>query len=199
MTVSIQIRGACLRCTALLLNGVIVCLIGMFSVNCPVYAGPEASTQHASPLLSVSRPQRTKRIDQEVEDAIRQGRLTLEIRKLEVCEPFQDERRMLHRALDGIIRRYVAAGGSDDAYVTKRFYYDAGEVIALAVISATAVNGTQYQYRLRFDAKGRKLTERRMRIKGPGYPFPDVWPEEEIVRHPRDAFLADNLCGGNAR
>lgn len=155
------------------------------------HAAPEPVAPHAS----LQRAQ----IDRKVDAAIRSGKFARDMRKLDTCEPYQDEKRIIHRAHNGVIRRYESAGGSDDAYVTKRFYYDAGGIIALGVITANAANGAQYRYRLVFDAQGRKVSERRTHIKGPGYPFPDVWPEQEIVRQPRDAFAADNPCPTGAQ
>jgi hypothetical protein len=62
------------------------------------------------------------------------------------------------------------------------------------LIKAGAVNGTQIEYRIYLSKAGKRLWESRDLLEGPGYTFPSVWPERELVRNPWRAFKAKNVC-----
>ena len=89
----------------------------------------------------------------------------------------------------GHVRKYVLAGGHDDAYVTVWYYYDLNGVLRKTVANMGAVNGTTQSTNFYFDTTGALIAKTNDLISGPG--FPD--PADSVIRDPRADFRA--LCG----
>jgi hypothetical protein len=151
-------------------------------------------------LASQSRSGTSRRVDnaiaairaiyQGVNSDIRATRLQSTIRRFEYDSPGEDTERRKYTDPQGHIRRYVRSGGSDDVAVTEDHYFDTAGNLRFLFITAGAINGTLVEYRLYFDTSGSRIRETRKVVKGPGYPFPDTWPDTDIVRDPASAFNA---------
>ena len=89
----------------------------------------------------------------------------------------------------GHIRKYVLAGGHDDAYVTVWYYYDLNGVLRKTIANVGAVNGTTQRTNFYFDSTGAFIAKTNDLISGPGFPN----PSDSVVRDPRGDFRS--LCG----
>ena len=123
---------------------------------------------------------------------IAQKKLRLEVKTFPYC-PSWDLERKRYSSADGVVRRYVKAGGSDDSAVTFEHTYDALGRLRFVLVTAGAVNDTQLEQRWYFDASGKQLWVDR-RMTGPGYTFSDADFLREMVRNPRKAFVTAPPC-----
>ena len=123
---------------------------------------------------------------------IAQKKLKLEAKTFEYC-PSWDLERKKHTATNGIVRRYVKAGGSEDSAVTIDHTYDALGRLRFVFIKAGAVNGAQLEQRWYFDVSGKRLWLDR-RATGEGYSFVDADFLREMVWNPKKAFTATPPC-----
>lgn len=116
-------------------------------------------------------------------------------RKFSYCEPYEDTLRKLTVDAKGIVRRYETQGGSDDSSLTTDHYYDASGRLRFVFISGGAVNGSVLEHRIYFDEAGKRIWEEHKYLKGPGYTFPEVWPDDELrMAEPAKAFAASSPC-----
>ena len=122
-------------------------------------------------------------------------------RKFEYCESYEDTMRQMAVDRKGIVRRYENQAGSDDSALTWQHYYDEVGRLRFVFISGGAVNGSQLEHRIYFDESGKRLWEEHKYVKGPGYTFPEVWPETENDQarpiqksDPAKAFAAASPC-----
>jgi hypothetical protein len=123
------------------------------------------------------------------------GILKTSERKFAYCEPYEDTLRKLTVDSRGIARRYETQGGSEDSSLTTEQYYDQGGALRFVFITGGAVNGSVLEHRIYFDEAGKRIWEEHKYIKGPGYTFPEVWPDERIQRSdPARAFAASSPC-----
>lgn len=101
-------------------------------------------------------------------------------RVFEYCEPYEDTERTLATDGRGRARFYKNAGGSDDSSLTWEHYYDETGRLRFVLITGGAANGSQLEHRIYFDDVGKRIWEEQTYKKGPGYTFPEVWPEEQL-------------------
>ncbi len=127
-------------------------------------------------------------------------------REFEYCEPYEDTMRKMAVDVKGVVRKYENEAGSDDSMLTWRHYYDTAGRLRFVFITGGAVNGSQLEHRIYFDESGKRLWEEHKYVKGPGYTWPDVWPEEQndtarpIQKfEPAKAFAAKSPCDAKKR
>jgi len=161
----------------------------------PAAAAPEPALP-AAPVAGRRDP-RLRAIRQRVdvvERDRRQGRLTESIRSFERCAPGEDAERRLYRDGEGRVARYVRETGGDDAALIFEQTYDLQGRLRYVLIHGGATNGTVVEHRIFLDESGRRLLEEQRIRRGPGYPFPSVWPEEDLASQPEAAFGAAARC-----
>ncbi len=125
----------------------------------------------------------------------RQGRLTESVRAFERCAPGEDAERRLYRDVEGRVSKYVRETGGDDAALVLEQYYDRQGWLRYVFIHGGATNGTLVEHRIFLDESGRRLREEQRTRRGPGYPFPSVWPERDLTEsQPDAAFEAAARC-----
>jgi antitoxin component YwqK of YwqJK toxin-antitoxin module len=124
-------------------------------------------------------------IVQEIDASIDKNRFDVKTKQYDLNEsPDDDHLRTVYFDSKQIIRKYIRETGSDDSSVTLTHYYDSGKVLRFLYIKAGAVNGTSVEYRIYFDESGKKIWEIKKQLKGPGYTFPSVWPDDQILFDP---------------
>lgn len=133
-----------------------------------------------------------RKIYADVNALIAQKKLTLEQKKYGYC-PSWDLERKQYSSANGIVRRYVKAGGSEDSTVTFDHTYDSLGRLRFVLVKAGAVNDTHLEQRWHFDSSGKSLWVDR-RMTGPGYTFNDADFLREMVRNPKKAFTAAPPC-----
>ena len=95
----------------------------------------------------------------------------------------------LYTDSSGQARKYVRAGGSDDAAGEVKYYYDTRGRLRFSVEVLGAVNGTQRETRVYFDTTGTPIYKDVRLTKGPGYPG----GFELVIADPAEDFRS--LCG----
>jgi hypothetical protein len=134
-------------------------------------------------------------IYQAVNGAVSKGTLKTSKREFEYCEPYEDTERRLGMDSKGRVRYYVTKGGSEDSSLTHQHYYDEMGHLRFVFITGGAVNGSELEHRIYFDESGKRIWEEQKYVKGPGYTFPNVWPDEELQKtDPGKAFNAGSKC-----
>lgn len=133
---------------------------------------------------------------QEITEARAAGRLLRKVRKFDTstCEPYEDDSRTLYLDRNKKPRIYHYVGGSDDSVVTREMFYDDKGKLRFAFIVAGAYNGTRLEHRVYFSRAGKKIWESQKLLEGPGYTFPDVWPDAELIQDPLRAFNGNSPC-----
>jgi hypothetical protein len=110
------------------------------------------------------------------------------------CEPYEDEVRILYLDKNKIARIYYFEGGSDDSAVKTELFYDESGKLRFAFIVAGAYNGTRLEHRVYFSRAGKKIWEIQKLLEGPGYTFPEEWPEAELIADPLRAYSDKSPC-----
>ncbi len=105
---------------------------------------------------------------------------TVKKRVFEYCEPYEDTERMIATDSRGRARFYQNAGGSDDSSLKWEHYYDEAGHLRFVFITGGAVNGSELEHRIYFDEAGKRIWEEQTYKKGPGYTFPEVWPDDQL-------------------
>lgn len=132
-------------------------------------------------------------IYREIRSGIESGQYRPSTRSFIYCEPYQDGERELSRDSQGSVHYYRRLGGSGDSALNSEFFFDSQGRLRFAYITGGAVNGTEISHRIYFDAGGERIWEMH-EILGPGWTFPDVWPQEWLVLDPEQAFAGDSPC-----
>jgi len=135
-----------------------------------------------------------RKIYKDIEGLISSGKLKGSQREFEYCEPYIDTNRKMYVDKKGRVRKYVNSKGSDDSAVTQSFYYDVNGTLRFVFAECGAANETKLEVRVYFDEKGTRLWENHKLIHGPGYTFPNPWPEDELVLNPKETFESQNKC-----
>jgi hypothetical protein len=117
---------------------------------------------------------------QSVKTGMAKKSLTTRRRAFEYCEPGADTSRVLATDSGGRARFYQTEGGSEDSSLKFEHYYDEGGRLRFVFITGGAVNGSQLEQRIYFDEAGKRIWEEHTYKKGPGYTWPEVWPEDEL-------------------
>jgi hypothetical protein len=162
-----------------------------------------AASQETSATAKVTRanwqqhPQikRVRAIVQSVDASLGKGLYKLSKREFQYCEPYQDTVRLMATDARGRVRRYEKQAGSEDSSLTLKHTYDEGGHLRFVFIKGGAVNGSELEHRIYFDDAGNRIWEEHKYVKGPGYTFPEVWPNEELqIKDPGKAFAAASAC-----
>jgi hypothetical protein len=119
-------------------------------------------------------------IVQSVKNGMSRKSLTVRKRAFEYCEPYEDTERMIAADSRGRTRFYKNAGGSDDSSLKWEHYYDEAGRLRFVFITGGAVNGSELEHRIYFDEAGKRIWEEQTYKKGPGYTFPEVWPDNQL-------------------
>lgn len=99
------------------------------------------------------------------------------------------------RDLDGFVRYYRRWDGTGDQGNTIEHYYDPSGRLRFAFVRASASNETVEEYRVYFDSSGNRIWHIHKRVAGPGYFFPDVWPDDDLVKSdPSRVFATAKTC-----
>lgn len=122
------------------------------------------------------------------------GRKSFKVRtrEFEYCEPYEDALRTLAVDAGGRVRYYERQAGSDDSALKWEHYYDEAGRLRFVFITGGAVNGSKLEHRVYFDDNGKRIWEEHKYTTGPGYTFPEVWPDEELQR--KDVMTAFNAA-----
>jgi len=116
-------------------------------------------------------------------------------RKFEYCEPYEDTVRKMAVDSRGVVRMYEKEAGSDDSSVTWKHYYDEQGRLRFVFIAGGAVNGSKLEQRIYFDESGKRIWEDHKYLKGPGYTFPEIWPDDQLqIKDAAQAFAASSPC-----
>ncbi len=136
-----------------------------------------------------------------IDASLKNKSLKVSKREFDYCEPYEDTIRIIAVDSKGVVRRYESQAGSDDSALTFRHYYDDTGRLRFVFITGGAANGTQLEHRIYFDESGNRIWEDHKYVKGPGYTWPEVWPEDQngaappIQRfEPAKAFAAKSNC-----
>jgi hypothetical protein len=117
---------------------------------------------------------------QSVKTGMSSKTLTTKKRTFEYCEPGEDTVRMIAIDAQGRPRFYQNEGGSEDSSLKLEQYYDEAGRLRFVFITGGAVNGSELEHRIYLDETGKRIWEEQTYKKGPGYTFPEVWPDEEL-------------------
>ncbi len=128
----------------------------------------------------------------EIETAIKAGNYRHDITEFGYEQPYRDMLRETYTDKYGRIRKIAREAGSDDSALTWNYYYDQTGRLRFVFITGGAVNETEIEHRLYFDESGARLYEFQKLIKGPGYTFPHIWPDEDLIFNPKNFSLTDN-------
>lgn len=116
-------------------------------------------------------------------------------RKFEYCEPYEDTLRRMAVDAKDLVRLYVKEAGSDDSALKWQHYYDHGGRLRFVFITGGAANGSELEHRVYFDDAGNRIWEEQKYVKGPGYTFPEEWPDSDLQKaEPARAFAATSPC-----
>jgi hypothetical protein len=155
---------------------------------------------HQTPINSAtwrtdSRILAIRKITAAVASGLKRHSFKVSARKFEYCEPYQDTLRRIALDHKGVARSYIKEAGSDDSSLKWEHFYDTAGRLRFVFISGGAVNGSELEHRIYFDEAGERLWEEQKYIKGPGYTFPEKWPDEELQKtDPLNAFNATSPC-----
>jgi hypothetical protein len=119
-------------------------------------------------------------IVQSVKTGMSGKRLITKKRTFEYCEPGEDTVRMIATDSSGRARFYQNEGGSEDSSLKLEHYYDDAGRLRFVFITGGAVNGSELEHRIYFDETGKRIWEEHAYKKGPGYTFPEVWPDDQL-------------------
>jgi hypothetical protein len=134
-------------------------------------------------------------IVQSVNAGISRKTFTVKKRAFEYCGPDEDTARTLATDSKGVVRFYENEGGSEDSALKWEHYYDEGGRLRFVFITGGAVNGSKLEHRIYFDETGKRIWEEQVYKKGPGYTFPEVWPDEQLQLTDAAAkFAAKSQC-----
>lgn len=134
-------------------------------------------------------------IVQSVKARMSRKSLTVRKRAFEYCEPYEDVARTIATDAKGRVRFYGNEGGSDDSALKWKYYYDEMGRLRFAFITGGAINGSKLEHRIYFDENGKRLWEDHTYKKGPGYTFPEVWPDEQLqIKNPAAQFSSTSPC-----
>jgi hypothetical protein len=96
--------------------------------------------------------------------------------------------KILYTDKDKAPRKYYYEAGSDDSSLEYSFYYDTIGKLRFVYIGGGAVNGSVLEHRIYFDETGKRIWEAQKYTDGPGYTFPTVWPDDDLIFDPIKAF-----------
>jgi len=134
-------------------------------------------------------------IVQSVKTGMTRKSFVIRKRTFEYCEPGEDTLRMLALDSRSRARFYQAEGGSDDSSLKFEHYYDDSGRLRFVFITGGAVNGSELEHRIYFDETGKRIWEEQTFKKGPGYTWPEVWPDDQLqINDPAAKFTSRSPC-----
>lgn len=134
-------------------------------------------------------------IVQAVNDAMTKKSLTIKRRAFEYCEPGEDTTRTIATDSSGHVRYYLNEAGSEDSSLKWQHYYDEAGRLRFVFITGGAVNGSKLNHRIYFDENGKRIWEEHSYTEGPGYTFPQFWPDEQLqINDPAAKFSSKSPC-----
>lgn len=122
----------------------------------------------------------------EINNSIYLEEFSFDIWYSEDYQPYSDSVRKIYCDTNGIIRRLNIEKGSDDSAIISNYFYDSFGNLRYILITAGAVNGSSLIHKIYFDINGNRIWELHEYIDGPGYTFPAIWPEEEVIYNPQN-------------
>jgi hypothetical protein len=121
--------------------------------------------------------------------------LTTKKRSFEYCEPYEDTVRLIATDSQSRARFYQTEGGSEDSSLKFEHYYDERGRLRFVFITGGAVNGSHMEHRIYFDETGKRIWEEQALKKGPGYTWPEVWPDDQLqINDPAAKFISQSSC-----
>lgn len=117
---------------------------------------------------------------QAVKASLGRKAFTVKRRAFEYCEPYEDTARTIATDTKGLVRFYQNEGGSDDSALKLEHYYDERGRLRFVFITGGAANGSRLEHRIYFDEDGKRIWEDHVYKTGPGYTFPEVWPDDQL-------------------
>jgi hypothetical protein len=134
-------------------------------------------------------------IVQAVKAGMSRKALTTKRRNFEYCEPYEDVGRVIATDSSGRVRFYLSDASSDDSALKMEHYYDEAGRLRFVFITGGAANGSQLEHRIYFDETGKRIWEEPIYKKGPGYTWPQVWPDEQLqINDPSARFSSKSPC-----
>jgi hypothetical protein len=62
-------------------------------------------------------------------------------------------------------------------------------------ITGGATNGSELEHRIYFDETGKRIWEKQIYKKGPGYTFPTIWPDDQLqFKDAYERFASSSPC-----
>jgi len=78
--------------------------------------------------------------------------------------------------------------------MTRKLVTDDKKVARIYTNSDGSANGSKLEHRIYFRPNGDRFWELQKYVKGPGYTFPNPWPQDQITLDPVTAFAAKHSC-----
>jgi hypothetical protein len=120
---------------------------------------------------------------------------TTKKRVFEYCEPGEDVERVIATDASGRVRFYLSDAGSEDSALKTEHFYDEAGRLRFVFISGGAVNGSNLEHRIYFDAAGKRIWEEQKYTAGPGYTWPEVWEDERLqINDAAGKFSSKSPC-----
>lgn len=91
----------------------------------------------------------------------------------------------------GHVRKLRVVSKGDTETITYDHYYDPAEPLRFVFVQAQAANGTKVEYRIYFNSRVVRIWENRRETAGPGHPFPQTIPDEQLVLNPYALILGE--------
>jgi hypothetical protein len=181
-----------LKVSWLLMNSVAICLAAATVI---VSAPPQDTDVTKANWQQHPKIKAVRAIVDSINAGLNQRTFKVSERKFEYCEPYEDTDRKMAVDSRGVVRMYEKQAGSDDSSVTWKHYYDEAGRLRFVFIAAGAVNGSKLEQRIYFDETGKRIWEDHKYLKGPGYTFPEVWPDDQLqIKDAAQAFAASSPC-----
>ena len=134
-------------------------------------------------------------IVQAVKTGMSRKSFTTKKRVFEYCEPYADTLRLIATDARHHARFYQNEGGSEDSSLKLEHYYDEAGRLRFVFITGGAANGSELEHRIYFDETGKRIWEEHTYKKGPGYTFPEVWPDNELqITDAAGKFASASTC-----
>ena len=123
-------------------------------------------------------------IKYDIDNLIKTGALHEKKKEFEYSIPYEPTLKAIYVDQENKVSKYIQEAGSDDSALKSNFYYDKSFKLRFVLITGGAVNGSELEHRIYFNENGERISESHEYINGPGYTFPNPWPESEIVLDP---------------
>lgn len=132
-----------------------------------------------------------------IENEITSGLLKAQKKNYEYTGPGLSSK-TIYLDRSGQVVKYTKEAGSEDSTITHNFYYDQNNQLFYVLITGGASNGldendkpisSELKHEIYFE-KGQRISENED-ITGPGYDWPKIWPETEMIFAPLVEYNLD--------